>query len=71
MYLFDPRKNKLVDTDNPMLILVDAMIRVGVVKPTKQFWNKMMPLIDLGDEKVDKVEINAKVVRFNGKRVVG
>lgn len=51
MYLFDPRKGDLIETNNPVIILADIMIRNGLVKPNKSFWAKIKKLADIADEK--------------------
>ena len=49
VYLYDPRVNALVNTNNPILIMADAIIRVGAIEPDKDFWEKIKLLADYAD----------------------
>jgi len=49
MYLYDPRVNSFVNTDNPAIILADAMIRIGAVVPDNNFWDKIKILANYAE----------------------
>lgn len=50
-YLFDPRKNKHIKTNNPIIIMADILLKGGV-KPNAHFWNNITNLADYADKNV-------------------
>ena len=52
--LYDPRKGLNVESNNPMLILADIMIKGGFAdKKDQEFWDKISYLANYADEKVN------------------
>jgi len=48
-YLYDPRVKTFVDTNNPAIIMADAMIRIGAIEPDDKFWQKIELLANYAD----------------------
>ncbi len=49
VYLYDPRVKTFINTDNPAIIMADAMIRIGAIEPDENFWEKIKLLADYAD----------------------
>jgi hypothetical protein len=48
-YLYDPRAKTFVNTNNPAIIMADAMIRIGAIEPDEKFWRKIELLANYAD----------------------
>lgn len=55
MSLYDPRKDLYVESNNPILILADVMIKSGFVNTTEKgkFWSQIGYLADYADQKAN------------------
>lgn len=65
MYLFDPRVGGFVDTDNPILIMADIMIRSELVEPDKKFWNRIRLLAEYADKPIKGKELKDNLIKLN------
>lgn len=68
MRLFDPRANGLIDTENPAIILADAMIKVSAINPDKKFWDAITTLANYADSNEPKKTKQPKKIKQPKKK---